>query len=385
MSIKSKRIFSILFSLFLTYGAIEAAAFLYLYKATGSIQSPVKHLSNINGILTTGDCTWADKISLHPYLSLRYHQKQNCSLKEANSRGMLGEDLPTQKRPEFYNVLLLGGSVAEILHQSGELEKYLNANFQSPNKKPFRIWNGAMSAGQQPRQAIAHMMYADFADLVVSLEGFNEQFSYSSFNSLESPPHVWFELENQIRIKKENSNSLRKIALKVQNSSIFRNSYFLAAFITVAVSRNIQSATNNINAPSLVPYEELSNQEKQEKHINTYGSLLRKMGILSEARNQHLVIFLQPVPAIHKPLTPEDRRVASDLSYRDSYLKMVNSLSNLSLRNVKVIPILDTFQNYKEDLYADLIHFRGDSKGNEWLSKRISTELMNLYKWKRKQ
>lgn len=385
---KLKAIGEILVGLLIIVVGVEFVSFLYLSSISKSVHGPSHYYSLINTGFHSADCSWGDKISVHPYLSIRYHRMRNCSDERANSRGMLGEEVPFKKDNDHYNILILGGSVAEILYNSHELDKYLNSKFVSPNGKAFKVWNGAMTAGQQPRQAISHMMTGQWANAVISLEGFNEHFSFSTNTNIEDPPRAWYEVEGTLSNLRRNSfkysvsHLLRQFSLKAQNNFFLSKSFFLPAMLPIAFK---MAEVNNQQelSDSVSPAKADTPEEAQKQFTETYSSYLLSMNQTAKARKQEFVVFIQPVPALHKKLTPADKAIIKDLDYGPSYLKMIKLLVENPLHQTRIIPILDTFEKHEGDLYVDLIHFRGESDGNAWLARRMGNELANVLKWKK--
>lgn len=379
-----RKVSSVLLILVFTYAGLEIASFAYWSMVWGKIGPASSYYKAETGLQHDG-CPWSSMVSTHPYLALRYHRYGTCKKTTANVRGMVGDELPFTRNSDYYNILLLGGSVAEILYDSGALEKKLNSDFLSPTGKPFKLWNSAMSAGMQPRNAIANMMFGEIADAVISVEGFNEHFFYNDLIPLESPTYVWHELEGMMKNARDFnyvfSEQLKITSASVGRNSILRHSYFLSALS--ALGRQLIQRTGERPSEEIVPYYEGDKAEMQRKFIKDYTKYLTAMEVLAKSRNQKLVVFIQPVPAIQKPLTEADKRAVQNLSYGDSYLSMVKALQGSVPSGMHLLPILDTFANYKDDLYVDLIHFLPESQGNEWLARRIASELSPILKLKR--
>jgi hypothetical protein len=80
--------------------------------------------------------------------------------------------------------LLTGGSVASQLGQNNlppaphYLEEELNNRYVSPSGKPFLVLNGGDGAWKEPQQLILFAMYAGTVDAVLTLDGFNEHYTF---------------------------------------------------------------------------------------------------------------------------------------------------------------------------------------------------------------
>jgi hypothetical protein len=86
--------------------------------------------------------------------------------------------------------------------------------------------------------------------------------------------------------------------------------------------------------------------------------------------------FIQPVPAIGKPLAPEEARVVGDLSYTDSYARMTAALVALNGEGIPVFSLLDVFSEVREPIYADHIHCINDPQTGESRGFRMMAERM---------
>lgn len=376
---KLKRLGPLALSFFLLIAGLELVSFIYLSLSSRELHSPAFYYGLMNPPAQKPGCSWGDSVSHHPYLALRYHRRLPCRHPLANQRGMLGQEIPATKNPGEYNILLLGGSVAELMFVSKEFEKQLHQTLRPPQGKTFKILNGAITAGQQPRQAIAHLLLGETADIVITLEGFNEHFSYRSSLPLEAPPQSWYEMEDILQeahgphqLEMFLRGWLKGSAIKAAQNPILAHSYTAVLFYTV--TKHALAFKTHFN-DGVAPYLKQSKEEAKKAHIKTYAGYLASMGQLAKGRAQQLLVFFQPVPALYKPLTDADRNAAQDLSYAQDYQDLVTGVANHSDHKVKVIPILDTFKDYQGDLYIDLIHFRDDSRGNEWLARRIVAEM----------
>ena len=87
-------------------------------------------------------------------------------------------------------ILVTGGSVAAQFAQllpggPRYLEQALNERYISPMGQPFLVLNGGDAAWKQPQQIILFLLYVDAIDTVVTLDGFNEQYSVSAWRRFD--------------------------------------------------------------------------------------------------------------------------------------------------------------------------------------------------------
>ena len=154
--------------------------------------------------LTKGTaCRYVDTLFPHPYLAFVHHNNPPCGLEYVNKIGLFGDDYPVVKRTDRYVILLTGGSVASQMAQNWMsppapkyLEEELNKNYVSPNGRPFEVLNGGDGAWKQPQAFILFSLYATSVDAVVTLDGFNEYYSFwpGAEERLESPNSNFLEV-----------------------------------------------------------------------------------------------------------------------------------------------------------------------------------------------
>jgi hypothetical protein len=97
---------------------------------------------------------------------------------------------------------------------------------------------------------------------------------------------------------------------------------------------------------------------------------------------QHGVLaahFLQPVPAISKPLTGEEQSIVGPLDYRAKYQRIVDDAMALRHQGVPIFSLLDLFERHTDTLYADMVHLRqaadGTSEGYRLMAERMAVIL----------
>ena len=99
------------------------------------------------------------------------------------------------------------------------------------------------------------------------------------------------------------------------------------------------------------------------------------------------MFFLQPVPAVDKVLTPEERRGTPDTGYGKRYVEVVRHLLALRERNIEVHSLLDLFKDEKETIYSDDIHPKRelmDSRGYSLMAARMAHEMASTWGWRMK-
>jgi hypothetical protein len=144
----------------------------------------------------------------------------------------------------------------------------------------------------------------------------------------------------------------------------------------------VYSERTNINTMFALP------QEWDEEHRVAWGAgqyrkYIRAMGAVAAQNGGLHAHFIQPVPAIGKSLTDEEKRVVGDLGYRARYERITSDVLALSNDGVPVFSLLDVFAHNTGTLYADVIHLRqspdGTSEGYGLMAERMATVLARTW------
>ena len=348
-------------------------------------------------------CRYIDSLFPHPYLGFVHHGNPPCGIPHINNIGLFGENFPVQKRDDRFVVLLTGGSVAAQLGQilgpdkPRYLEEALNAQYVSPNGKPFLVLNGGDGAWKQPQQAILFLMHAAVVDAVVTLDGFNEhymmmsglRFEYPASNFMIANPMANYNFGQVV-----GAWLVGKVAGAVRRNVLLGRShaayYLVRAADRFVKSRELLGDSRRTTMQSLFALPSGWSDEKRFAwQMEQYQSYILAMDNVANDRGVLAVHFIQPVPAIGKSLTDKERAVAGKLDYRNVYSRMVKGLLTLRKRSVSVFDLGDIYADEPETLYADPIHLRiepdGESKGYRLMARRMAENLAATWNLKRKE
>lgn len=352
---------------------------------------------------------WIDVHFPHPYLSFVHSEKLSLAHENfdgPNNAGFCGPDFPDEKIEDRYVILLTGGSVASSFGQMFKggprfLEDALNANYVSPNGKKFLVLNGAMGGWKQPQQAIMFLFYAHVVDALVTLDGFNES---SHFDHLE-----WrFELPmlEFWRVNPLIEHGSERLMASWVNGNIYNYSrknwllsrshygYFMSKSLRDAIRLLMKKVTQEKGQDFSRSLFKLPKNWSREKCIEVflerYKDYFRYMNCIAEKMNIKAAYFMQPAPAISKPLTPAEIEVVGDLGYKDRYLKLVNEMLTLRNEGIPVHSMLHILENVSETIYRDPIHFwenveTGESPGNEILGQKMAEALAKTFDLEKKE
>jgi hypothetical protein len=121
-------------------------------------------------------------------------------------------------------------------------------------------------------------------------------------------------------------------------------------------------------------------EERYQYNIEQYKKYITSMNAVAESHDISAAFFLQPVPAIGKGLTDEERNVVGDLSYGAIYQRMTDDLLSLRDDGVPIHSLLNAFADIRESVYGDSIHCvqageRSESLGYEILATAVAEVL----------
>jgi hypothetical protein len=340
------------------------------------------------------ECQYIDQLFPHPYLAFVHHGNHPCGRANTNNIGLHGDDFPAERRPDRFVILVTGGSVAGQFAQNQVggpryLEAILNASFVSPTGQPFLVLNGGEGAWKQPQQAILFLLYSAVVDAVVTLDGFNEALIVGSRDSvgLEHPASNFLGVVNPLT-GEPYGVVLSRLLLGRLVGFVSRNSVLSQSHAAFIVMRGLRGAVNrewSAGAPrtTIKGLFALPPQWDGEKRIQVglerYKTYIRDMNAIARSRGVFIAHFIQPVPAIDKRLTEQERAVVGDLSYRGLYERMTAALLELGAEGVSIFSLLSIFRDMPDTIYVDHIHCeqnpRGESRGYRLMAEEVARVL----------
>ena len=395
------RIAAPLFSLFFVVAVIEAAANVYLYVRDGRYVSARHRLDALGNTFTnsltrqSSDCRYADTLFPHPYLGFVHHANPPCNL-SVNNVGLFGPDFPSEKPGDRFVILVTGGSVASQFASPGPehlpyLESILNRDYVSPNGQPFLLLNGADGSWHQPQQAILFLLYADAVHAVVTLDGYNERYMVGAGVRFEFPSNNFMDANPLVNsaysyvVKQWILGRLFGYAAANRWLSRSQAAYIVLARIDASLRQQLQSAQPKTTINTLF---QLPSDWDEERRIawadRQYRKYIRAMDAIAAQNGTLAAHFLQPVPAIGKTLTEEEKAVVGDLSYRARYQRIISDVLSLADDGTPIFSLLDLFEHNGDTLYADVIHLRqmpdGASEGYRLMAQRMATVLAKAWR-----
>lgn len=380
---------------------LELICFVYLGLSTGQWASASYFFQRHFAQQQKKGCWWADSIAPHPYLSFAYHRGEPCSQEGINKVGLKGPEFPIVNDPNFYDVLVLGGSVAELFaaqysHSENMLAKRLNEIYLSPNGKPFRVLNGAIAAGREPMQLVSLILFGSRADAVITLEGYNELGPYRISRSPFEPASEWKTLlapRSAADLMRHRSVFFARVLADVTADNFFlSHSYtaFLTTRLLYAVVEKGARTSKTDAIESVVPDfpSEWIEKQRRGEILREYKRMLHLQRAMTQEERQPYFAFIQPAPALYKRLTEQERSVVGDISYGAVYQEFTDEILSLRKEGFPIASLLKILLPVEKSIYVDNIHFKGDGTfgtGNELLAGAIADILGKEWHLKRRK
>lgn len=307
---------------------------------------------------------YARVLTPDPYVGHRYGSQ----FERANNVGTMGRDFPLVKDPAWFTILMVGGSVAEHLAASGELEKAIG----NIDGKRVRVLCGAGGGWNQPTQTIMLTLYGDVCDAVVSLDGFNERNRLDGCKlRLEAPGTTFSQLNplasggyDRLAASWE-CNRLRQFSRETNSRAVF--------YVTRAIRQRIEASAeqpaDDARGIWRLP-DDWTKEQRAAFNLQQYRKYVSLSDAMAERLGLRVAHFIQPCPAIGKSLTDEERRVVGSLDYREAYQRLASALPAVSL--------LDCFADVQEAVYVDAVH--NNDAGKRIMAERIAAELRKTWK-----
>ena len=388
---------------------VELLANVYLYLHDGRYIAARSRLDTLTNTFTASltrqheGCRYVDALYPHPYLGFVHHGNPPCGSPDVNNIGLFGPDFPSERPDNRFVILVTGGSVAAQLMSAGPgratyLQTVLERDYVSPTGKPFLLLNGGDGGWHQPQQLILFLLYADAVHAVVTLDGYNERYFVGSSVRFEYPPNNFNDINPLLRsaysdvVKRWMAGKLYGRAAANPVLSRSQAAYLVLARIDAYVKGQAdltsQRERTNINTMFAQP------AEWDEEHRLRWASAQYRKYVLAMdavAEQQHVLAahFIQPVPAIAKPLTDEEKAVVGDLGYRAKYERIAGDMMALAKTGTPIFSLLDLFERSPQTLYADVIHLRqeqdGTSEGYRMMAERMAAQLARTWRLQSKR
>jgi hypothetical protein len=229
-------------------------------------------------------------------------------------------------------------------------------------------------------------MYADVVDGVVTLDGVNESRMLESTLRFEYPASNFMTV-NPLVNRNYSHVVTHWIAGKavgaMSDSAVFSRSH--TAYIVAKVLerwatkvRGDEKRITSLETMFAVP-QEWNTERRFDTNTSQYQKYIRAMDAIARDRRVLTAHFIQPVPAIGKVLTAEERAIVGALDYKDLYLRMTQRLLEMRRSGTHIHDLLNVFEKERDSLYEDSVHLRkeanGESRGYRLMAERMAEHL----------
>ena len=128
---------------------------------------------------------------------------------------------------------------------------------------------------------------------------------------------------------------------------------------------------------------EWSPQQRFDFNIEQYRKYIRAIAALTAMWGTKSAFFIQPVPAIQKALTEQEKAAVGPLAYKDIYERMMIRVLDLTKENIAVYSLLDLFAEEHGTLYSDAIHLKiesdGESRGYRKMAEAMAQRISEVW------
>lgn len=397
------KVVALMIALVTVVAGIELLANVYLYVKDGRYIPARTRLDALGNTFIAGitsrstGCRYVDTLYPHPYLGFVHNGNPPCGAPDVNNIGLFGPDYPSERPVDRFVVLVTGGSVAAQLMNAGPnhtpyLQTILDRDYVSPNGTPFLLLNGGDGAWHQPQQAILFLLYADAVHAVVTLDGFNERYMVGAEVRFEYPPNHFMDV-NPLATTSYSNVVKRWVVGKlfgraVANPVVSRSqvAYLVLARLDAYLKeqQGLFTARERTNVNTIFALPKGWDEEHRVAWADgQYRKYIRAMDAVAAQNGVLFAHFIQPAPAIAKPLTDEEIAVVGDLSYRPRYERITTDVLSLAREGTPIFSLLDIFEHSRQTLYADTIHLRqepdGSSAGYHLMAERMASVLARTW------
>lgn len=402
---------------------MESLSFIYLYSRYDAFLSSHKymklvfpelhHLKSIRD-KRESECTYEDSQIPHPFFGYIYHDVGECG----TALGFVNSRLDELPSDDHYNILVVGGSLAESFawYKGVEtaygkdkdmqilIERMFNEKFTGPTGKKIRFHNMAMGNYSNPHQIITLVHSLPLIDAVISIEGYNESFFFTSKERLR----VQNNFVKMSSAYNPGPNILSKYLVRgvsIIEKSFFRN-FYTSVLIADVVRTNLLKINNDNDLQEKSDLyksfrrfntypDSLSTDEVYELKKKHYFQMLRSFQSIAKANNIHYAIVFQPIIYSKQNLSSEEEMIVikNKRSFEEGartkfFTEIIDEILRKSENNANIFDGRSIFDRIDMPIYSDEVHFLMDNGEIEnghhlfvkYLMERVAAPLRLLKK-----
>jgi hypothetical protein len=243
----------------------------------------------------------------------------------------------------------------------------LNRHYTSEKIRRFVVLSGALDGWRQPQEFMLLSQTAPFIDGFITLEGWNESravFQRQSRFSFELPDGIYYlamaghfggatanlayQLDANVKKWQRETGWLQRSHFLYFISQRMRNIFLgWAVRGTISINKIAQDYYQNTHQlPSA-----WTKEQRTDFIWNAYKKYMRSSYVVAKSMDVKTLFLIQPSPAYGKMLTPEELKVAGDLTYGEVYVQMEQKLLELRKEGVGVYSLLNIFEKHPDTDY----------------------------------
>jgi hypothetical protein len=310
----------------------------------------------------SGKCSYYRRVIPHPYLGYVYDPNSRCM--SVNKLGFNTAEYPLKRNPDYFTILVLGGSVAEQISLSNSnaswLAAELNLNYRSPTGKPFLVLEGALGGWILPQALTMLNSYGGVVDAVITLAGHNEAASIGFPNKPDLETYITsmrraddilnlalIRVLSYMRVESRTDSTLRDSFLAY---TIFRK--LLGLIPATEASSSYRMALKRMYA---FP-EQWNRKDHVEWARDSYKTNLKLLKASADVYKIPYMNFVQPIRVIGKELTAEEKSYENYVP-ADVYKTIILAPhEELRAEGFPTVSLTQVFKNEKQTIYADHVH-----------------------------
>ncbi len=333
---------------------------------------------------------FSDLLGPHPFMGYSLRTDGPCA--DENGDGFNGNKIPITRNDEFFDVLVVGGSVAsqiakyEDIGGSPYLEEKLNSLFEKTMGKKLRVFSMAMGDYSYPHQLIALGLSTNWVDGYIDIFGLND--SYELVDSFTGNPKIRissnyygvmgdFTLQAQKKFRKNIYNFI----MTYKPFSWLDSSYFFTV-VDAQIFEFSKRITNDKSfkretLSSLNFQEELSPKQMIEIRRDQMKSNLMSMKSLSLGHGLKGLHIFQPILASKDSHNKKEiatlKKYYSERAegFKKSYLFLGEDYKSFSKDHEISFSNFAQFFDGEFDIYQDDCHFDLDDKSENAPIRRL--------------
>jgi hypothetical protein len=339
-------------------------------------------------------CSWSKSLYPHPYTGFVQSNRTMCKDRKTNLRGMFGEEYPYKRDEKYFDILVLGGSVASNLTKpkpktsnDSRFIKALKEGHRGPNGEKIRVFSGSVGAWKQPAQLYHYLLYQDLFDGLILIEGANEVSTGANYKLAVPLDFV----ANFLRARDLNLNFEYFILDVIQSFRIWSQT-FLGVRLEVIWQNHIndmhQALVNTYELKNFFKVDPRSQKDKLEGFVDEYVNYLEVFKLVAQRNNQKIKIIFQPTIHYMRKEHPEESHIPKgEIVYTQLYPKVVEKiLKRDTLFKNDIYNALEIFKHSDYRVYEDYVHFyegkNGESKARMVFGSKIIELLQRDWKLK---